>query len=171
MPIHDTVIGLYVFEKGLLLVNLIAITSFYWQLALCKRDGVTPAYQLMDRLSKRYTDPWTKFYNHPTVFWLSTSDQFLILVCYFGMTVNILGLLGYSPFMAILCSTVTYSRFSSADMLSIDANNWTTLVRSTNACNHYRDELHFPHVGPVQICISFHDGISRAILVMEVIIY
>jgi len=70
-------------------------------------NGITPAVETMKKINQ--ISNWKKWKKHPTVFWHSSSDLFILGVSYAGLICSMLAMFGFFPMINILICMVLYN--------------------------------------------------------------
>jgi hypothetical protein len=84
----------FVFLRLLGLVYLAAFLSLAQQLVpLIGRDGLLPARFYLERLRPGLAAPWLE---HPTLFWISSSDGFMVALAWVGVALSVPLLAGFA---------------------------------------------------------------------------
>lgn len=87
--IEENLLIEYIFFKFLAIIYLIAFVSLWTQiLGLIGSEGVLPASQFLQAAKTEYGD--NSFWFVPTLYWLNSSDLFLVILCIFGVNFSIL---------------------------------------------------------------------------------
>lgn len=104
------------FLRGLGLIFLIAFISLWVQVeALIGSEGILPVADYLQRIQTYFGTP--KYWQYPTLSWLSTSDWFLHLQCGFGCAFAIGLMLLRRPFWSLLALWILYLSMSVAGQL------------------------------------------------------
>eukprot|EP01129_Flabellula_baltica_P008990 TRINITY_DN3609_c0_g1_i1.p1 TRINITY_DN3609_c0_g1~~TRINITY_DN3609_c0_g1_i1.p1 ORF type:complete len:496 (-),score=57.02 TRINITY_DN3609_c0_g1_i1:25-1491(-) len=144
--------GLWLFECGLSVINIIVFASFYVQhFYLISKQGLTPVYGFVKRVKQTQESDKLSlgalFMRFPTLFLLNTSDEFIQAVFVAPVILCVMFLLGIvNGFVPILVSWICYSSIVTvsqpwlglqmhANILEIDFLYLVTAPFATS--NHY----------------------------------
>lgn len=88
-------VGRFLFLRVLGLTYLFAFLSAALQVKpLLGENGLTPATTYLERLRRRFATAWEKWWQHPTLFWLDSSDNALRVASWIGVGLSLLVTLG-----------------------------------------------------------------------------
>jgi hypothetical protein len=98
------------FIRGVGFVYLIAIASWWVQAeALIGKDGLVPAADYLQRVGDYFDEQGeSRFWNVPTLLWISSSDEFIAGICALGMALAFLVIAGFVPGPCLLGLWVVY---------------------------------------------------------------
>lgn len=114
-PRESYVLCRFLVVRGVAMVFFVAFFSLYLQIeGLFAKNGILPIADLMESVSATYFEP-TKFFDFPTVFWISTSDSFLRSICISGMFFSAMVTAGILCGPGLLVCWLLYLSFLTAD--------------------------------------------------------
>ncbi|MBA3993331.1 MAG: membrane protein [Cyanobacteria bacterium DS2.3.42] len=126
-PLETYVFCRFVFVRAVALVFLLAFFSLYLQIdGLFAKNGILPIADLMQSVSSAYREP-SKFFDFPTLFWISASDSFLKSTCAAGMFFSVMAMTGIICGPSLLICWLLYLSFltAGADFMSFQ---WDILL-------------------------------------------
>jgi lipase maturation factor 1 len=94
----------WIFLRALGLIFFSAFYSLVYQAeGLIGPNGILPANNYLDTVSK-FMHGFSKFWFAPSVFWISSTDRALLVVCWVGMVASVLLFLNFCPRgMTVIC--------------------------------------------------------------------
>jgi len=117
------------FLKGLGIIYLIAFISLWIQISgLAGHNGILPVEDLIAAVKGRYG--WEGIPILPTLCWFDTSDLFLHFLCFGGVVLSLLLILGFAPVVSLFLLWLFYLSLSIAgqEFLSFQ---WDILLLET----------------------------------------
>jgi hypothetical protein len=123
------VLSAWLFLRLLGLVYVVAFVSLAVQIkGLAGRHGIMPAADLLDEARARQGKG--RFFLHPTLCWMNTSDRFLQGLCWAGAALGLLSIAGFAPVPVSLLLWVFYLSLFSVCPLFL-AYQWDVLLLET----------------------------------------
>ena len=100
----------YIYLRTLAIIFIIAFTSLLLQIeGLYGANGILPIEKYLG--FARVTFENAAFFNLPTLFWLSSSNSILIIICSFGLFASLLALIGVFEIATFLIAFIAYFSF------------------------------------------------------------
>jgi lipase maturation factor 1 len=104
----------WLFLRGLGLIYFSAFYPLLFQIkGLIGPDGILPAGKYLELLDK-YRAGFEHFWIAPTLFWLSSSNSTLMLVCWLGLLASVAVVLNLWPRVSLLVCLICYLSFVAA---------------------------------------------------------
>ena len=117
------------FLRLLALVYLVAFASLATQMTgLVGERGILPAAEFLDRARAAYGSEAYRYF--PTLLWFSPTDAFLTLLCWIGIAVSILLLIGVAPIASALVLWAVYLSLTIAGQVFLQFQ-WDALLLET----------------------------------------
>jgi len=116
----------WLFIKLLAVIYCVAFASLAVQITgLVGENGILPLSELLSQLEQRHgISAWWRL---PTLFWLNSSDWFLLIVSWAGCAFSLLLLLGFFPRLSLLSLFVLYLSLFHAGQTFLSFQ-WDTLL-------------------------------------------
>ena len=104
----------WIFLRALGLIYFSAFYSLLFQIkGLIGPTGILPASEFLAAVPSRYPG-WTRFWLAPTLFWFSSSDRALMVVCWLGLIASIAIVFNLWPRVSLLLCFICFLSFVAA---------------------------------------------------------
>jgi lipase maturation factor 1 len=142
------VLSIWLFLRLLALIYFAAFLSLAVQIkGLIGRQGILPAAEFIARRKKF---GFGRFDRVPTLFWLNSSDAFLVGLCWSGVVFSILLLFGLAPMLLLIILWVSYLSLFTVGRIFL-GYQWDTLLLETGFLAIFLAPLELvPHFPPAQ---------------------
>jgi len=117
------------FLRLLALVYLVAFASLATQMTgLVGERGILPVSEFLDRARATYGSEAYRYF--PTLLWFSPTDTLLTLICWSGVALSVLLLIGVAPIISALLLWVLYLSLTIAGQVFLQFQ-WDALLLET----------------------------------------
>lgn len=107
LPVADLQLASHIFIKLLAITYLIAFASLSTQITgLVGTNGILPFGEFLTHISIKLS--WQAYFFVPSIFWLSTSDIFLLSATYVGCILSVALLLGFKRKFSLIILFILY---------------------------------------------------------------
>ncbi len=104
---NQQALTVWIFLRALALVYLCAFLSLATQiLGLVGSRGILPADQLLQAVAK--SEGLSRYWDYPTLAWINCSDTALVALCWLGIALSALLILGLAPRLVLLGCWLSY---------------------------------------------------------------